>query len=61
MHVSLASPEATKAHAAHAPPNMLPQDGLEEPGFSKRQRNPLKVAKTIHLRLMEMLPKQVRH
>lgn len=45
MHVSLASPEAAKAHAAHAPRNMLPQDGLEEPGFSKRQRNPLKSGK----------------
>lgn len=45
MRVSLASPEAAKAHAAHAPPNMLPQDGLEEPGFGKRQRNPFKSGK----------------
>lgn len=35
MRVSLASPEAAKAHAAHALPNTLLQDRLEELGFTR--------------------------
>lgn len=61
MPASLASPEAAKAHTAHALPNRLLQDRLEELGFTRGSGTPFKVAKTVHLRLMEMLPKQVRH